>query len=59
MKLMFNEANLNFRYDSGAKNFMQIPTRHLSATIDGFTIQDQFWQKPKVANSCAVSHRNN
>ncbi|KAE9419362.1 hypothetical protein Angca_002417, partial [Angiostrongylus cantonensis] len=50
---------LMFKYDSGAKNFMQIPTRHLSATIDGFTIQDQFWQKPKVANSCAVSHRNN
>ncbi|KJH42889.1 hypothetical protein DICVIV_11126 [Dictyocaulus viviparus] len=50
---------LMFKYDSGAKNFSQIPTKHLSATIDGFTIQDQFWQKPKIPYSGAVSHRNN
>ncbi|KAK6033048.1 hypothetical protein OSTOST_00747 [Ostertagia ostertagi] len=50
---------LMFKYDSGAKNFSQIPTKHLGATIDGFTIQDQFWQKPKIPHSGAASHRNN
>ncbi|KAK6759449.1 hypothetical protein RB195_021187 [Necator americanus] len=50
---------LMFKYDSGAKNFSQIPTKHLGATIDGFSIQDQFWQKPKIPYSGAASHRNN
>ncbi|WKY14424.1 hypothetical protein Q1695_000178 [Nippostrongylus brasiliensis] len=50
---------LMFKYDSGAKNFSQIPTKHLGATIDGFSIQDQFWQKPKIPHSGAASHRNN
>ncbi|KIH59070.1 hypothetical protein ANCDUO_10713, partial [Ancylostoma duodenale] len=51
---------LMFKYDSGAKNFSQIPTKHLGATIDGFSIQDQFWQKPKIPySSGAASHRNN
>ncbi|KAK6739464.1 hypothetical protein RB195_008135 [Necator americanus] len=50
---------LMFKYDSGAKNFSQIPTNHLGATIDGFSIQDQFWQKLKIPYSGAASHRNN
>ncbi|TKR80028.1 hypothetical protein L596_014164 [Steinernema carpocapsae] len=46
--------NLLFKYDSGAKSFSSIPSmKHLSATIDGFTIQDQFWQKPKIPHSGA------
>uniref|UniRef100_A0A914R5J9 CKK domain-containing protein n=1 Tax=Parascaris equorum TaxID=6256 RepID=A0A914R5J9_PAREQ len=38
-------------YDSGAKTFTRIPTKHLSATIDGFTLQDQFMQTPKIPHS--------
>uniref|UniRef100_A0A5S6R3N8 CKK domain-containing protein n=1 Tax=Trichuris muris TaxID=70415 RepID=A0A5S6R3N8_TRIMR len=36
---------LLFKYDSGAKQFSYIPSKHLSATIDGFTIKDDFWQR--------------
>jgi hypothetical protein len=43
--------SLMYKYDSGAKNFNKIPTKHISATIDGFTIQDQYWQKPKIPHS--------
>ncbi|KAH7700622.1 prion-like protein [Aphelenchoides avenae] len=43
--------SLMFKYDSGAKKFANIPTKHLSATIDGFTIQDQYWLKPKIPHS--------
>ncbi|GMR33772.1 hypothetical protein PMAYCL1PPCAC_03967, partial [Pristionchus mayeri] len=49
-----------FKYESGAKLFNHIPTKHLSATIDGFTIKDEFWQKPKIPHSgAAPSHRQN
>uniref|UniRef100_A0A915CNU9 CKK domain-containing protein n=1 Tax=Ditylenchus dipsaci TaxID=166011 RepID=A0A915CNU9_9BILA len=44
---------LMFKYDSGAKHFSRIPTKHLSATIDGFAIGDQYWQKPKIPHSSA------
>ncbi|CDW54078.1 Calmodulin regulated spectrin associated protein [Trichuris trichiura] len=37
--------NLLFKYDSGAKQFSYIPSKHLSATIDAFTIKDDFWQR--------------
>lgn len=40
--------SIMYKYDSGAKSFGQIPTKHLSATIDGFVIADQYWQKPKL-----------
>uniref|UniRef100_A0A914UHL3 CKK domain-containing protein n=1 Tax=Plectus sambesii TaxID=2011161 RepID=A0A914UHL3_9BILA len=43
--------NLMFKYDSGGKAFTEIPTRHLSATIDGFSIKDQYWQKAKIPHS--------
>ncbi|KAI1716324.1 microtubule-binding calmodulin-regulated spectrin-associated domain-containing protein [Ditylenchus destructor] len=42
---------LMFKYDSGAKHFSRIPTKHLSATIDGFTIGDNHWQKTKIPHS--------
>uniref|UniRef100_A0A8R1TPV7 Calponin-homology (CH) domain-containing protein n=1 Tax=Onchocerca volvulus TaxID=6282 RepID=A0A8R1TPV7_ONCVO len=47
--------HLMFKYDSGAKKFLQIPTKHLSATIDGFTLQDQFMQGPKIPHSSSAS----
>ncbi|PAV70085.1 hypothetical protein WR25_09665 isoform D [Diploscapter pachys] len=50
---------LMFKYDSGGKTFTQIPTKHLSATIDGFSIQDQYWQKARIPHSGAASHRDN
>ncbi|KAI1724438.1 microtubule-binding calmodulin-regulated spectrin-associated domain-containing protein [Ditylenchus destructor] len=42
---------LMFKYDSGAKHFSRIPTKHISATIDGFTIGDNHWQKTKIPHS--------
>ncbi|VBB31779.1 unnamed protein product [Acanthocheilonema viteae] len=47
--------HLMFKYDSGAKKFSQIPTKHLSATIDGFTLQDQYMQGPKIPHSNSIS----
>jgi hypothetical protein len=40
-----NEAMMTtlMKYESGGKCFSEIPTRHLSATIDGFAIADHFW----------------
>ncbi|VDN02096.1 unnamed protein product [Thelazia callipaeda] len=49
--------HLMFKYDSGAKKFSHIPTKHLSATIDGFTLQDQYMQGPKIPHSASI-HRN-
>ncbi|MCP9265222.1 Short spindle protein 4 [Dirofilaria immitis] len=37
------------------EKFSQIPTKHLSATIDGFTLQDQFMQGPKIPHSSSSS----
>ncbi|CAI4224011.1 unnamed protein product [Auanema sp. JU1783] len=54
--------NLMFKYDSGGKSFSQIPTKHLGATIDGFSIQDAFWQKAKIPHSKAAgkaTHKDN
>ncbi|CAJ0572765.1 unnamed protein product, partial [Mesorhabditis spiculigera] len=50
---------LMFKYDSGAKSFSQVPTRTLGTTIDGFSIQDQFWTKPKIPHSGNATHRDN
>jgi len=33
-----------FKYNSGSKQFSQIHTKSLSATIDAFTIHDALWQ---------------
>uniref|UniRef100_A0A0R3S414 Calmodulin-regulated spectrin-associated protein 1 n=1 Tax=Elaeophora elaphi TaxID=1147741 RepID=A0A0R3S414_9BILA len=46
--------HLMFKYDSGAKKFSQIPTKHLSATIDGFTLHDQYMQGPKIPHSNSI-----
>ncbi|KAF1746918.1 hypothetical protein GCK72_023376 [Caenorhabditis remanei] len=51
--------NMMFKYDSGAKNFSQIATKHLSATIDGFAILDQYWQKPRIPHSGTPAHKTN
>ncbi|CDH92934.1 Patronin (microtubule-binding protein) homolog [Caenorhabditis elegans] len=55
------EAMMNsmFKYDSGAKNFTNIATKHLSATIDGFAILDQYWQKARIPHSGTPAHKNN
>ncbi|KRY29345.1 Calmodulin-regulated spectrin-associated protein 1, partial [Trichinella spiralis] len=37
--------NLLLKYDSGAKQFSSIPSRHLSATIDAFTLKEDYWPK--------------
>ncbi|KHN88370.1 Short spindle protein 4 [Toxocara canis] len=47
--------HLMFKYDSGAKTFTKIPTKHLSATIDGFTLQDQFMQTAKIPHSGSIT----
>lgn len=38
------------RYNSGAKSFTRIHTKHLTVTIDAFTIQNSLWsvKKPSV-----------
>lgn len=37
-----------FRYNSGGKCFSQIHTKHLTVTIDAFTIHNSLWQGKKV-----------
>uniref|UniRef100_T1JA50 CKK domain-containing protein n=1 Tax=Strigamia maritima TaxID=126957 RepID=T1JA50_STRMM len=37
-----------FKYNSGGKSFMEIQTKHLTVTIDAFTIQNTLWQGKKV-----------
>lgn len=38
-----------YKYNSGGKSFTQIHTKHLTATIDAFTIQNSLWQGKKTA----------
>ncbi|CAH2005388.1 unnamed protein product [Acanthoscelides obtectus] len=37
-----------FKYNSGGKCFSQVHTKHLSVTIDAFTIHNSLWQGKKV-----------
>lgn len=37
-----------FKYNSGSKSFSQIHTKHLTVTIDAFTIHNSLWQGKKV-----------
>ncbi|XP_076064083.1 calmodulin-regulated spectrin-associated protein patronin isoform X3 [Oratosquilla oratoria] len=37
-----------FKYNSGGKCFTQIHTKHLTVTIDAFTIHNSLWQGKKV-----------
>lgn len=36
------------RYNSGGKCFSQIHTKHLTVTIDAFTIHNSLWQGKKA-----------
>ncbi|GBN50643.1 Patronin, partial [Araneus ventricosus] len=38
-----------YKYNSGGKSFTQIHTKHLTATIDAFTIQNSLWQGKKAS----------
>ncbi|XP_022697560.1 patronin-like isoform X2 [Varroa jacobsoni] len=49
--------DLFYKYNSGSKGFTQIHTKHLSATIDAFTIQNSLWTVRKsVTSKFAASH---
>ena len=37
-----------FKYNSGGKKFSQIHTKHLTATIDAFTIHNSLWLGKKT-----------
>jgi len=37
-----------FRYNSGGKCFAQVHTKHLTVTIDAFTIHNSLWQGKKA-----------
>lgn len=37
-----------YRYNSGGKCFSQVHTKHLTVTIDAFTIHNSLWQGKKV-----------
>lgn len=43
----YNEV-ICFRYNSGGKCFSQVHTKHLTVTIDAFTIHNSLWQGKKV-----------
>nr|XP_017019853.1 patronin isoform X31 [Drosophila kikkawai] len=38
-----------FKYNSGGKCFSQVHTKHLTVTIDAFTIHNSLWQGKRVA----------
>ncbi|XP_014677218.1 PREDICTED: calmodulin-regulated spectrin-associated protein 2-like [Priapulus caudatus] len=44
-----------YKYESGAKQFVEIHSKHLSATIDALTIDDRFWQQNKKASGGVAS----
>lgn len=49
--------DLFYKYNSGSKGFTQIHTKHLSATIDAFTIQNALWTVRKsVTTKFAAAH---
>ncbi|CAH0752777.1 unnamed protein product [Bemisia tabaci] len=39
-----------FKYNSGGKCFSQVHTKHLTVTIDAFTIHNSLWQGKKMVN---------
>lgn len=51
--LEFYSLNLDIllsrRYNSGGKCFSQVHTKHLTVTIDAFTIHNSLWQGKRVA----------
>ena len=40
--------DIYYKYNSGGKKFTQIHTKHLTATIDAFTIQNSLWLGKKT-----------
>lgn len=40
-----------FKYSSGGKKFTEIYAKHISVTIDAFTIHNQLWQTAKRTGS--------
>ncbi|KAH6928368.1 hypothetical protein HPB50_014958 [Hyalomma asiaticum] len=44
-----------FKYNSGAKSFTQIHTKHLTVTIDAFTIHNHLWT---VKKTCVPQRRD-
>ncbi|KAK8772618.1 hypothetical protein V5799_024144 [Amblyomma americanum] len=44
-----------FKYNSGAKSFTQIHTKHLTVTIDAFTIHNSLWT---VKKTCVPQRRD-
>ncbi|CAN7989514.1 unnamed protein product, partial [Ixodes hexagonus] len=40
--------DLFFKYNSGAKSFSRIHTKHLTVTIDAFTIHNSLWQAKRA-----------
>ena len=43
-----NMMDTYFKYNSGGKKFSQIHTKHLTATIDAFTIHNSLWLGKKT-----------
>lgn len=48
MKVINLCENAHSRYNSGGKCFSQVHTKHLTVTIDAFTIHNSLWQGKKV-----------
>ena len=42
------QSKLIFRYNSGGKKFTKIHTKHLTVTIDAFTIHNSLWLGKKA-----------
>ncbi|GIY43054.1 hypothetical protein CEXT_394511 [Caerostris extrusa] len=47
-----------YKYNSGGKSFTQIHTKHLTATIDAFTIQNSLWQGKKASAAASAPKRD-
>ncbi|KAG7199626.1 hypothetical protein KM043_014228 [Ampulex compressa] len=47
-QVMDNMFDKFFKYNSGGKCFSQVHTKHLTVTIDAFTIHNSLWQGKKV-----------
>ena len=47
-KYIITSSYYFFRYNSGGKKFTQIHTKHLTVTIDAFTIHNALWLGKKA-----------
>ena len=48
-----------FRYNSGGKEFSEIPAKSFSLSVDGFTLQKSCWQsnKPSVSSKTVSNYK--